>query len=199
MSDSYDISELYRLLDNLIRIGTIKEADYIKALVRVESGEQLTGWIPWLTRRASKDVDWWAPEVGEQVVILSPGGDPAQGVVLPSLYQTLHSPPANLETVRRVEFDDGAWVEYDRAAKILNVYTAGQVIVTAGQVIVTADQVTVTAGPVLITATDGVTIQGTLHVSGNISTAASLAVSGDIAADGEIIDGGGNTPNHIHK
>jgi len=132
MSDQYDITELYRLLANLIRIGTIEEADYKKALVRVKSGEQLTGWIPWITRRASKDSDWWAPEIGEQVILLAPCGDPVQAVALPSIYQDKHPSPEDRETIQKVTFDDGAWCSYDREAKKMSFYTPGDIEINAG-------------------------------------------------------------------
>lgn len=132
MRDSlFDITELARQVANLIRLGTIEEADYSKALVRVRSGDQLTGWIPWLTRRASFDADWWAPEIGEQVVILSPCGDPMQAVVLPAIHQSAHPAPADRETVRKVTFADGAWCSYDREVNQLSFYTPGDITIKA--------------------------------------------------------------------
>ncbi len=132
MSQAFEITELSRLLANLIRIGTIEEADYRKALVRVSSGEMLTGWIPWITRRASFDADWWAPEIGEQVVLLSPVGDPVQAVVLPAIYQAEHPAPESRETIQKITFADGAWCSYDRAAKKLHFHTPGDIEIDAG-------------------------------------------------------------------
>ena len=116
MTLEYRIAELERRLSNLLRLGVIDKADYAAARVKVKSGDLVTGWIPWLTRRASEDSDWWAPEEGEQVVLLSPDGDPAQAVALPALYQGKNPPPADAKTVRRVKFADGTVIEYDRAA-----------------------------------------------------------------------------------
>ena len=116
-----DLTELARRLENLIRNGTIAEADYPAARVRVKYAEDengndvLTTWLPWSTARAGNDSDWWAPEVGEQVTILSPSGDMALGVVLPSIYQTAHPAPANDPNKRRIVMSDGAVIEYDRA------------------------------------------------------------------------------------
>ena len=139
MPDPFEISELSRLLANLIRIGTIEEADYQNALVRVKSGEQLTGWIPWITRRASKDADWWAPEIGEQVILLSPCGDPAQAVALPAIYQEKHPPSESRETIQKVTFDDGAWCSYDRKAKRMSFFTPGDIEIRAnGKIDITA-------------------------------------------------------------
>lgn len=129
MTDSveYRLAELERRLDNLLRYGTVDQADYAAARVKVKSGELVTGWIPWLTRRASNDIDWWAPEVGEQVLLLSPCGDPAQAVALPAIYQSAHPAPKSVETVRRIEFKDGGFAEYDRASGALTVSAEGLV------------------------------------------------------------------------
>jgi phage baseplate assembly protein V len=123
--EEYRLSELERRLDNLLRIGTVAEADYAAARVRVRSGDLLTGWIPWLTRRAAGDIDWWAPEVGEQVLLLAPCGDPAQAVCLPAIYQAAHPAPESVATVSRIEFRDGGFARYDRASGVLVVSTEG--------------------------------------------------------------------------
>ncbi|WP_331275291.1 MULTISPECIES: hypothetical protein [Pseudomonas] len=50
-----DIAALSRLIENLIRPGTIAVVDHGSLLdtrharVRVQSGELLTGWLPWPT------------------------------------------------------------------------------------------------------------------------------------------------------
>ncbi len=120
-----DLANLARRLANVVRVGTVAEADYAPALLRVDLGDLTTDWLPWLTRRAGGDVDWWAPEVGEQVVLLAPSGELAQAVVMPALYQSATPAPADVETVRRTTFADGTTVEYDRAAHHLTVTVAG--------------------------------------------------------------------------
>ncbi|MBU0680104.1 MAG: phage baseplate assembly protein V [Proteobacteria bacterium] len=131
-STEYRLAELERRLNNLLRMGTIAEADYPAARVKVASGDLLTGWIPWLTRRAGNDSDWWAPEVGEQVLLLSPAGDPAQALCLPSVYQQAHPARATLETVRRIDFADGGFVQYDRASGELIINVVGDANITVG-------------------------------------------------------------------
>jgi len=129
MSDgiAYRLAELERRLNNLLRYGTVAQADYAAARVKVQSGELLTGWVPWLTRRASHDRDWWPPEIGEQVLLLSPGGDPAQALALPAIYRSAHPAPAAAETVCRIEFSDGGHAEYDRASGALTISAEGLV------------------------------------------------------------------------
>lgn len=59
------------------------------------------------------------PEDGEQVLVLSPSGDLAQGMVLPALYRNDYPAPVSDPDKRVSVFADGAWFEYDRKAKHL--------------------------------------------------------------------------------
>jgi len=120
----FEITELNRRLANMITLGTVAETDYKTAKVRVQIGELLSGWLPWLTARASNDVNWWAPEVGEQVVVIAPSGDLAQGIVLTALYKDQYPPPADHPNVHTTHYDGGAdrggaTIEYDREKKHL--------------------------------------------------------------------------------
>ena len=119
--ESFSFSEIDRKLANLIRLGTVKEADYKKARVRIQIGKILTDWLPWVTARAGQDRNWSAPSVGEQVVLLSPSGEMAQGVVIPAIYQNKHSVSSDKETDATLVFQDGSKVLYDKEKHHLTV------------------------------------------------------------------------------
>lgn len=134
MSDDllYRVTELERTMANLLRVGVVAELDAPAARVRVQSGQLLTAWLPWFTRRAGQDRDWWAPEPGEQVMLLCPDGDLAQGVVLPAIYRAAHPAPGDRPTLRRVEFADGGFLEYDRAAGNLTIKVVTDATINVG-------------------------------------------------------------------
>ncbi|MBB5320470.1 phage baseplate assembly protein V [Marinobacter oulmenensis] len=111
------IADLYRLLNNLIRIGTIVEVDHQAARARVKTGGNTTGWQKWVTLRAGTTTEWNPPTVGEQVVLLSPGGDLAQAVILVGLF-TSNAPSSSKDEHRRV-YPDGATINYDHVKKEL--------------------------------------------------------------------------------
>lgn len=158
-----------RLIGNMAMLGVVMELDESQALVRVSCDGMMTGWIPWTAIGAGPGVRVWsAPEVGEQVVVLSPYGDPAQGVVIGRVYQDDYPPPASVKTTHRTEYADGTVVEYDRAA---HRYT---IDVGAGSVVVNCKTATVTAS-------ESVTLDApTTHLTGD------LKVDGKIDADGTI-------------
>jgi len=157
----FNLADLYRRIENLFRFGPVTEADYSAARVRVELGDIITDWLPWVTRRAGGDKDWWAPEVGEQVLVLAPSGDPAQAFVLPAAYQDTRPAPSNNPDIHRTEYADGCSVQYNRAAQVMdiNIPSDGEINITA-------------VGGVNITATDG-----------------NVVVNGDVIADGVSLKG----------
>jgi phage baseplate assembly protein V len=179
------VDEMYSLL----RFGTVAQADYATGRVRVSSGDLLTEWIPWLTRRAAGDIDWWAPEVGEQVLLLALYDGPTrvvQTICLPAVYQEAYPPPENKATVRSVRFADGTRVAYDREASRLVVDCVGDIeISSAKHVKVNTIETIDISAPVV-------------NIAAAVSITGSLSVVGNIQASGSVIDGGGNTNHHSH-
>jgi len=116
MRSQFDITELNRRLSNMICLGTIIETDYESAVVRVKIGDIVTAWLPWLERRAGNNISWQAPELSEQVIVLSPSGELNQGVVLRGLYQDTALPPVTSPHKDHMTYADGAVIEYDREA-----------------------------------------------------------------------------------
>lgn len=116
------LAELSRRLDNVVRLGTVREVDADGVRVRVayhagEDGEEaLTGWRPWFAARAGESRTWDPPTEGEQAVLLSPGGDLAQGFALAAVNTAANPPPTRDPDVLQRTEPDGAVFRYDRAA-----------------------------------------------------------------------------------
>lgn len=70
-----NLTEIMRLITNLICTGIVTEVDQENWLCRVKIGELETNWINWLTLRAGGGRTWWCPSPDEQVVVLSMGGN----------------------------------------------------------------------------------------------------------------------------
>ncbi|AMO58113.1 phage baseplate assembly protein [Endozoicomonas montiporae CL-33] len=114
MNKSFDVVELARQLANVVRPGIVVEVDHRQAKVRVQTGKLKTQWLPWLTLRAGNNRNWQPLEVGEQVILLCPCGDPAQAWVLGSGYQE-NLPALSSDPDKEIyRFSDGAHFEYDR-------------------------------------------------------------------------------------
>lgn len=198
-------AEVFRALQNLIRVGTVSDADYGSARVRVAIGDLVTGWLPWMTSRAGDAVDWWAPSVGEQVIVLSPGGDLAQGFVLHSLYQASKKSAETDPKVRKVTYPDGTVIEYDATAKDLKVTTSGTInVISTGDINVKAPSVTVDAANSHFTG--NVTVDKLLTFKGGLSGSnvngtggAAATIDGDVdVSNGDILVDGISSKLHTH-
>jgi phage baseplate assembly protein V len=54
---------------------------------------------------------WWAPSVGEQVLILAIGGELDTAFVLPGIFSDDHPAPSASPDALHVAFPDGAFIE----------------------------------------------------------------------------------------
>lgn len=114
-----NLAELSRLVENLLRIGTIAEVDHPAARCRVQTGGLLTGWLPFMPHRAGNTRTWDPPTVGEQVLVLSPSGEPAGGLVLTGIYSDARSAPSQSPDDHVIDYPDGARIAYNHATGAL--------------------------------------------------------------------------------
>ena len=206
MSILYRLAELERRLGNVIRLGTILAVDPTASRCKVMlDTELITTWLPWMTQRAALDAaTWWAPSLGEQVVVLSPSGELSVAVVLPSLNQALMPPPGDNPLEHVTRYGIGTTVKVNTLTGAVEVVTPGPLKATALSAEITAPTVTVTGA---------VTVTGPLTVSGPIAcaaitatgalTAPSLAVAGpvtagSVASSGDVTGGGKSLMTHVH-
>lgn len=137
---SADVSELNRQLNNVVRIGTIKQLDLANARAKVSVAGCTTDWLPWGTNRAGKRRDWSPPVIGEQVVLFAPYGDLGQAVIGPSIFQEDHAAPAASADQETTVYPDGTTVDYNSASNTLTITVAG-----SGNVIINCKVATVKA------------------------------------------------------
>ncbi|HFA6062265.1 phage baseplate assembly protein V [Neisseria gonorrhoeae] len=71
-----------RQIDNLIKPATIADTDPASNRVRAQHGGITTDWLPYIVPFAGGVSVWRIPSVGEACTILSPAGEPENGVVL---------------------------------------------------------------------------------------------------------------------
>ncbi|MFM9269976.1 phage baseplate assembly protein V [Halomonas elongata] len=184
-------AELLRLIHNIARLGTIAAVDHGRARVRVRAGELLTTWLPWVEQRAGTTRTWNPPTEGEQVLLISPGGDPAAAVAITGLYRQAHPAPSASGDVWHTVMPDGAVIEYDHAASHLQATLPGSATLEA-------------QGAVTITAAGGATvnantvINGNLTLNGNFSQPGgqSASIAADVAFTGAVTSNGKDISSH---
>jgi len=163
----------------VLRLGTIASIDLANATCTAQSGDIVTGDVPWIAQRAGNVRAWSPPSVGEQCLILAPEGDLAAALVIVGLYSDACPPPSSDPNVTLTEYPDGAIISYDHAAHELTA------TLPAG-------------GTVTIEAPGGVTIIGDTGIVGDTHIAGSLNVSGTITAAEDVIGGGISLKSHKH-
>lgn len=204
-----EITEILRLVRNLIRIGTVTEIDLVAGKCRVQTGENITDWLQWLSARAGNTRTWFAPSVGEQVLIFSLGGELDAAFVLPGIFSDKFPAPSDSAEALHFTFSDGAVIEYEPktgALKAVGIKSANVeatesitaktkvVLVNASQKI-TLDAPTVECTHELIAKTLKVTEGG--EMSGDVTHSGGSFTSNGIAVDdhshGNVQSGGSQT------
>lgn len=159
----------------LVRVGVVTNIYPERGTVRVhlvDADDQVSYELPVIYRKTGKDKEYWMPDIGEHVVCLFSGQGMEQGFVLGAIYSQADPVPVSSKDKWHIKFEDGTWLEYDRAEQVLRVDSEKQILLKA------KNKITIQA-PVI-------RILGNLYVEGNIY------------ATGSIIDEGGNTNHHSH-
>lgn len=174
-----ELAELRRLIENIVRYGTITEIDYDTQLVRVQTGGSddeenkgnTTDWIQWNAGDAGNTTEWDPPSLGEQVTLLSPGGNLANATAYRGKYSDQYPPPSTNPTLRKKQCPDGAVFEYDHASHSLKITLPG-----GSSTLLKTDQYTVDAKNTVFTG--DVLVQGNQTNAQNVTVNQSLSVHG---------------------
>jgi len=165
------LAEIMRLITNLIRTGTVSAVDPVNWLCRVKTGDLETNWINWLTCRAGNTRTWWQPSIGEQVLLLSLGGNLETAFALPAIYSDAFPPPGYSENGSTTVFNDGGWFQYEPDTGQLLIKNIKSVRIEAANGIqLITDQLSVDASRTLInsqTVMNGAVTQGGGDMSSN--------------------------------
>lgn len=170
-------AEQERLIGSVIIFGVITAIDPEQALVQVKADGLETDWLRWMTSRAGPNRDWHPPEVGAQVIIACPYGDPSQGIVLGSIYQDAHPAPSDTIEKDRAAFSDGASVEYDRET-----HTFTLDIPTEGIVNINCQNANVTATEKIRLDTPLTEVTGDIECAGKITAQLNIETPAEVKA-----------------
>jgi len=178
-------TDLHRLLLNLVRKGTVIAVDHAREVCRVECGELQTNWIHWLALAAGDTRDWNPPEVGEQVLVLSPGGEMADGVALRGISSEDRPAPSHKPSTHTRTYPDGAVIEYDHETHGLTATlpNGGTVLLIAPQSVeVHTTVATIVASDLVRIDAPRTEMTGDLQVAGAIGAGKNITTPADVKA-----------------
>ena len=184
-----DLVELSRRIENIIRFGTVHSVDHAAVRVRVQTGNLVSQWLPWLERRAGNTTTWDPPTVGEQCVVFSPSGEPAGGIVFYGMSSDLVPPPSHAAEKHVIRFPDGATFSYDHTASHLDIEGIATATIVAGERITLDTPLTHCTGKLttddLLTYGNGLAGSGGTH--GNTITGNLTHTTGNLSSNGIVL------------
>lgn len=134
----------------LLRIGMVTAKDSKNMCCKVTFSDTHTNgvtskWIPVLVNRAFGDTYYDLPDIGSKVLCAFLPNGAEEGFILGSYYPAGKAPAAD-ENIYCHAFNDGTFLEYDRAKHKLTVSCVGDVSIEAqGNINLTGNTVSVTA------------------------------------------------------
>jgi len=198
-----ELSELLRLILNLIRFGTIADINHDTQRVRVRVGKNTTTWRPWITLRAGDAQTWFPPSLGEQVIVFSPEGEFTNAVILPAVYSDKFASPSTNPAHHTTRYGDGAVVQYDSKAHTLSATLPDGTSATVAPGLVTSNaEETVCTGN--LTVHKNLTVNGFAALNAGMNVKAGKAdgpaamVEGMIQATLDMIASGISLVKHKH-
>lgn len=193
-----NINELARVLRNMVRTGIVVETDLSTGRCRVQTGGIVTDWLQWLTQRAGRARTWWAPSIGEQVLILAVGGELDTAFVLPGIFSNSNPAPSASADAWHVTFPDGAVIEYEPKTSALTVSGIKTATVTASESLTaTVPVVTVKASSRITLDTPEVVCTNKL-ITGSLEVQLGGTLRGNIEHTGGALSSNGKVL-HTHK
>ncbi|MBI3143819.1 MAG: phage baseplate assembly protein V [Pseudogulbenkiania sp.] len=197
---SFEVSEMDRQLSSMIMAGSVTAVQMKPARVRVESDGWVSDWVPWFAFAAGAARHWRPPTVGEQAVLLSPSGDPAQAFALVGYYTDAFDGDGRADVVGWL-MPDGAVMEYDHAAGAMLVDGVKTVMVNAAEsVTVKTVQITLDAQDVLVTnnLTVGAAINHLAKGGAKATFGGEIDAKGLIHSDADVTAGDISLKGHRH-
>lgn len=179
------LNEVFRLLRNIVRTGIVTAVDLSAGLCRVQTGGIQTTWLNWLTTRAGRSRTWWAPSVGEQVLLLAIGGELDTAFVLPGIFSDENPAPSASADAWHVSFPDGAIIEYEPETSVLTVSGIKTADITA------SESITASVPLVRVKASTSITLDTPEVICTNKLTTATLEVQKGGKMTGNIEHSGG--------
>ncbi|APG21095.1 baseplate assembly protein [Kosakonia radicincitans] len=198
MNKLANLNELARAIRNMVRTGFVVETDLAAGRCRVQTGGNITDWLQWLTQRAGRSRTWWAPSLGEQVLILSVGGELDTAFVLPGIFSDDHPAPSASADALHIAFPDGAVIEYEPATSALTVSGIKTADVTA------SESLTATVPVVMVKASSRITLDTpevvctSKLITGSLEVQKGGTMRGDIEHSGGALSSNGKVL-HTHQ
>ena len=184
------------VLANLNRIGLVSQVlvDQTGVFVKVSHQAQrgkVSGWLPVLqgNTKAGGNIDYWTPQVGEQVAVSYLSSGLEDGICHGSFFNKHNPPPTTNQQVQVEKKADGTIFTYDNGAKQWTIAAQGKVNLS------TLGDVTLSCGGNLMATVVGST---TIKSAGLLTLDADVKITKTLTVEGVVdFQAGGKAEPHI--
>lgn len=112
-----------------LRTGYISAYDQARHMARVifpDKGNLVSGWLPVSVRNSLKNHDEHHLDINEHVACIFNGNGLEEGIIISALYDDKNKPPESDSNIRKILFEDGSVITYDRGShKETHLYNDG--------------------------------------------------------------------------
>ena len=128
-----------RALRGMVRTGTVSavypESDTVRVVFDDKDGTTSPE-LHILHRFSGKNKDYWMPDIGDQVVCLFANNDKnfSTGWILGSYFTDKQPPQVASADIMRLDFSDGAYIEYNRAVSTLKIQVPGHIMINGARI-----------------------------------------------------------------
>lgn len=127
------------MMKNTVRVGVVSAINAENMTARVDFEDMdnnVSAELPILNRGSKKVKDYWMPDIGEQVVCLFSSRDTntSIGWIIGTHFSAADTPNAADANIRRVDFGDGSYIEYDRGSQSMTINCAGPLTIKGSTV-----------------------------------------------------------------
>ena len=127
------------------RFGYVSDYDSERHMARIEfpdKGNLVSAWLPVAVSNSKKNKDECHLDIGEHVFCSMMGNGLEAGVVLCSIYDDTNKPPTGDTDTRKVTFEDGTEISYDRKNNEMKINCKGNIEIHAeGNIKITATRI----------------------------------------------------------
>ena len=117
-----------------LRTGYVSDYDAKRHMARVifpDKGDLVSGWLPLCVRNSKNNHDEHHLDINEHVACLFSDNGLEEGIILSALYDDKNPPPFKDKDTRRIEFEDGSFIKYDRANGVLEINSVNEIKINA--------------------------------------------------------------------
>lgn len=132
-------TDAIRMMRGMVRVGTVSATNPGAMAARVKFDEKdgtISPELPVLTTGSGGNKMYWMPDVGDEVVCLFASNDKnfTTGWIVGGYFTQKHPPNAASQDVRRIDFGDGSYIEFNRATGGLSINCNGPVTINGATI-----------------------------------------------------------------